>query len=107
VVTLALYFAKAYLVDHGKIVKPDETLTLEKVQADKLGEKVKTATVADLSKFKLTDLQAIAKAGNVQGYSALNKDQLVAKLTGTEVPKEEKEEVTGKDPAAESAEPKA
>lgn len=104
---MGLYFAKGYLVDHGKIVKPNEILTLEKTQADKLGEKVKAATVTDLSKFKLADLQAIAKAGNVQGYSTLNKDQLVAKLTGTEVPKAENAEVTGEDPAAESSEPKA
>jgi hypothetical protein len=104
---LALYFAKAYLVDSGKIVKPDETITLEKAQADKLGDKVKAATVTDLSKFKLADLQAIAKDSNVQGYSTLNKDQLVAKLTGTEVPKKEKVETTGEAPAAESAEPKA
>ncbi|MDF2909503.1 MAG: hypothetical protein K0Q56_383 [Sporolactobacillus laevolacticus] len=104
---MALYFSNAYLVDQGKLVKPGETIFLEKVQADKLGEKVKAATVADLSKFKLADLQAIAKDSNVQGYSTLNKDQLVAKLTGTEVPKEEKVETTGEAPAAESAEPKA
>lgn len=89
---MPLYFAKAYLVDQGKIVKPDETITLEKVQADKLGDKAKAATVAELSKFKLTDLLAIAKSGNVQGYSTLNKEQLVAKLTGTEAPANEQEE---------------
>lgn len=81
---MALYVSNAYLVDQGKIVKPNETLTLAKDQADKLGKKVKPATVADLSKLKLADLQAIAKGDNVQGYSTLNKDQLVAKLAGTE-----------------------
>ncbi|UAK17560.1 hypothetical protein [Sporolactobacillus terrae] len=87
---MPLYFAKGYLVDHGKIVKPDETITLEKVQAGKLGDKVKAATVADLSKFKLADLQVIAKDGSV-AYSGLSKDQLVAKLTGTEAPDEEEQ----------------
>jgi hypothetical protein len=103
VIRLPLYFAKGYLVDHGKIVKPDETIFLEKVQADKLEDKVKAAVVADLSKLKLADLQVIAKAGSI-AYSGLSKDQLVAKLTGTEAPAEE--EQTPEKPA-DTEEPKA
>ncbi|WP_037563079.1 hypothetical protein [Sporolactobacillus terrae] len=100
---MPLYFAKGYLVDHGKIVKPDETLTLEKAQADKLGDKVKAATVDDLSRLKLTDLQAIAKDGSV-AYSGLSKDQLVAKLTGTEASAEEER---ASEQPADTATPKA
>jgi hypothetical protein len=83
---MPIYFAKAYLTQKGRLIEPNETLTLTADQADRLGSKVEAVTKDNLSKKTLDQLKEIARTNNVAGFSTLNKDNLIAKLTGKAAP---------------------
>ncbi len=73
------YIAKAYLSDKGNEVKPGSEIMLTKEQAEHLGNKVeltgkKSSSLKDLTNSELKD---IAYQNNLEGYSKLNKSELI------------------------------
>lgn len=60
------------LLDKGKIVKPGETVT-----ATNGAEQNTSKALVDLT---LTELKEEAKAANVEGFSKMNKDELIAAI---------------------------
>lgn len=81
---MPIYFAKSYLTQKGRLIEPNATLTLTAEQAERLGSKVEAVTKENLSNKTLDQLKDIARVNNVAGFSTLNKDDLIAKLTGVE-----------------------
>ncbi|WP_458463795.1 Rho termination factor N-terminal domain-containing protein [Paenibacillus sp.] len=75
------YITKAYLTHEGNVVKPEQEIELNEQQADRLGDKVELVegeeTIEDKS---VTALKKEAKARSIEGYTKMEKDELIAAI---------------------------
>ncbi|BAM99143.1 hypothetical protein [Bacillus phage PM1] len=70
----------AFLVQDGKVFKAGETIELTAEQAERLGNKVEATSETELSGKTVKELKEEAKMANIEGYSQMNKEELIAAL---------------------------
>lgn len=82
------YRSNAFIIHNGSVVRPDGTLTLEEEQAERLGDKVtlieesnqdagEQEQTESLQDKTIKELKEIAKEKGLEGYSKLDKEQLI------------------------------
>lgn len=79
---------ESVLIQDGKAFKAGETIELTAQQAERLGSKVhaisetetETTTETELTGKTVKELKEEAKAANIEGYSQMNKEELIAAL---------------------------
>lgn len=85
---MPLYAAAAVLIHNGKGVHPGDKITLTEEQAQALGMKVLPVGVTEPEKpfaeMFVKDLKPLAKAAGIEGYSGMDKGELVKALEGAQ-----------------------
>lgn len=71
---------ESVLVQDGKAFKAGETIELTAEQAERLGSKVQATSETELTGKTVKELKEEAKAANIEGYSQMNKEELIAAL---------------------------
>lgn len=69
---------ESVLIQDGKAFKAGETIELTAEQAERLGSKVQATSETTGKTVK--ELKEEAKAANIEGYSQMNKEELIAAL---------------------------
>lgn len=70
----------SYLILDGKVFSAGEIIELTEEQAGRLGSKVEPTSETELSGKTVVELKEEAKAANIDGYSKMNKEELIAAL---------------------------
>lgn len=98
------YYSNALLAHKGGVVKYGEKLTLTEEQAAALGSKVIPAEVANpdkpVNEMTIKELKPLAKAANVENYTAMNRSQLVEALSAKQVEQPELTDVIADEPSS-------
>lgn len=71
---------ESVLVQDGKAFKAGETIELTAEQAERLGSKVQATSETELTGKTVKELKEEAKSANIEGYSQMNKEELIAAL---------------------------
>lgn len=84
------YIANSYLLHQGKVIQTGGEVELTKEQAERLGNKVELVDIEGqtgdktLQEHNVEELKAIAKERGVEGFSKLQKDDLIEAIEATE-----------------------